>query len=79
MLEFEGTDHIVGPGGDDSNGKEADDTGNHAETVEDCWDRKDSQTNLRLHHECDTAQPSDLSSVSILNIACDRNCVHTAR
>ena len=69
MPQLEGTNHIVGPSGYDSNGKETDDSGYHSEAVEDCWNREDSQTDLRFHHEGDAAQPPDLSFVSRLEIA----------
>jgi hypothetical protein len=65
MPQFEGTNHVIWPSGYYSNGEETNDTGYHSEAVEDRWNWKYSQANLRFHHESHTAQPPDLSIISL--------------
>jgi hypothetical protein len=49
LLEL--ADDVVGPGGDDGDGKHADDTGDQTEGVEGGGDGQNAETDLGLHHE----------------------------
>lgn len=63
MIQLELTDHIVGPSGDDTNSQQADDTRDHSKSVQYGRNRKNTQTDLSLHHEDSCADPTDISII----------------
>lgn len=66
MSHFEDADDVAGPGCADGNGQQAEDAGNKAQGVEDLWDGKNTEADLRLEHQHDCALPADLRGVNEL-------------
>ncbi|KAI6762199.1 hypothetical protein HG531_002752 [Fusarium graminearum] len=64
MVALKDTDHVAGPSCDCGDNDETDDTGDDSEDVKDSWDGQNTQTNLGLHHEGDSANPSDLKMLA---------------
>lgn len=62
MTQLERSDHIVGSCRDTGNRDEYDHAGNHAEGIKGCWYGKNTQPDLRLHHENHRSEKADLVS-----------------
>jgi hypothetical protein len=64
MTQLEDTDNVVRPCSDTSDGTQADNAWDKAQGVEDSWDRKNTQPDLRFHHESDRSKPPNLLTIS---------------
>lgn len=60
MTKLELTNHVACPGCHGTDNEEDDYARDHAEGVERRWDTKDTETDLGLHHQNDSADPADL-------------------